>query len=62
MSAGTGSTTLLKRRVSAADMSLTPRSRVLAVAIRLKPRLAGMWKPSSGTAIIFSDRMVMSES
>jgi len=37
---GVGRTTMLNRRLSAADMSFTPRSRVLAVPIRLKPRLA----------------------
>ena len=35
--AGSGSTTVLKRRRSALDSSLTPRSRSLAVAMRLKP-------------------------
>ena len=34
---GVGSTTMLKRRLRAADMSLTPRSRVLAVAMIEKP-------------------------
>src|SRR2546430_2090068 len=36
-SAGAGSTTRLKRRFRAADMSLTPRSRVLAVVTNEKP-------------------------
>ena len=39
--AGSGSTTVLKRRRSALDSSLTPRSRSLAVAMRLKPWTAG---------------------
>jgi hypothetical protein len=30
----------LKRRLSAADISFTPRSRVLAVAMTLKPAFA----------------------
>ena len=38
--AGSGSTTVLNRRRSALDSSLTPRSRSLAVAMRLKPRTA----------------------
>ena len=37
---GSGRTTVLKRRRSALDSSLTPRSRSLAVAITLKPRTA----------------------
>ncbi|CAM5685999.1 hypothetical protein SCALM49S_05503 [Streptomyces californicus] len=38
--AGSGSTTVLNRRRSALDSSLTPRSRSLAVAMRLNPRTA----------------------
>ena len=38
---GVGRTTILKRRLRAADMSLTPRSRVLAVAITENPFLGG---------------------
>ena len=38
MSSGSGSTTTLKRRFSAEDSSLTPLSRLLAVAMTLKPR------------------------
>ena len=46
---------MLKRRLRAADMSLTPRSRVLAVAITENPFLAASSVPSSGTDIRFSD-------
>ncbi len=59
---GSGSTTVLKRRRRALDSSLTPRSRSLAVAIRLKPRTACTSWPSSGIGRIFSDRIVMSVS
>ncbi len=59
---GSGSTTVLKRRRSALDSSLTPRSRSLAVAIRLKPRTASTSCPNSGIGSVFSDRMVMSVS
>ncbi|CAM5655797.1 hypothetical protein SGRIM128S_03232 [Streptomyces griseomycini] len=59
---GSGSTTVLKRRRRALDRSLTPRSRSLAVAIRLKPRTACTSWPSSGIGRVFSDRMVMSVS
>ena len=38
---GVGRTTMLNRRLRAADMSLTPRSRVLAVAITENPLAAG---------------------
>ncbi len=38
-------------------MSLTPLSRVLAVAITEKPRLAGTSDLSSGIEIVFSERM-----
>ena len=37
---GTGKITVLKRRLSAEDNSLTPLSRLLAVAITLKPLIA----------------------
>ena len=40
MSSGSGSTTTLKRRFSAEDSSLTPLSRLLAVAMMLNPRCA----------------------
>ena len=60
--AGSGSTTVLKRRRSALESSLTPRSRSLAVAIRLKPRTAWTSWPSSGIGRVFSDRTVMSVS
>ena len=56
---GSGSTTVLKRRRSALDSSLTPRSRSLAVAIRLKPRTACTSSPSSGIGSVFSDRTVI---
>ena len=57
MSAGVGRTIMLNRRFRAADMSLTPLSRVLAVAMREKPFWAGTSSPSSGTESRFSDRM-----
>jgi hypothetical protein len=60
--AGTGSTTVLKRRRSALDSSLTPRSRSLAVAMTLKPLIACTSSPSSGIGSVFSDRMVMNVS
>ena len=47
---------MLNRRLRAADMSLTPRSRVLAVAMTEKPFWAGTSVASSGTEIRFSDR------
>jgi len=53
--ATTGIVTKLNRRFSADDMSLTPRSRVFAVAITAKPRRAGTTSSSSGTATCFSD-------
>ncbi len=43
-------------------MSLTPRSRVLAVAMIEKPLLAGTSVASSGTEMRFSERMEMSAS
>jgi len=45
--AGSGRTTVLKRRLSADDSSLTPRSRSFEVAIRLKPRVAATSVASS---------------
>ena len=54
--------TKLNRRLSAALISLTPRSRVFAVAMMLNPRWALTTSPSSGIAICFSDRMEISES
>jgi len=59
---GTGSTTVLKRRLSALDSSFTPRSRLLAVATRLKPGTAWTSSPSSARGSAFSDRMVISAS
>ncbi|MNS90953.1 hypothetical protein D3C72_1250250 [compost metagenome] len=59
---GTGSTTVLKRRLSALDSSFTPLSRLLAVAITEKPRVACTSVPSSGTGRVFSDSTVISES
>ena len=52
MSAGVGRTTMLNRRFRAADMSLTPLSRVLAVAMTEKPFWAGTSSPigEPGTA------------
>ena len=60
--AGSGRTTVLNRRRRALDSSLTPRSRSLAVAIRLKPRTAGTSVSSSGTGSTFSERIVTSAS
>ncbi|CAM5514562.1 hypothetical protein SMICM304S_08196 [Streptomyces microflavus] len=60
--AGSGRTTVLNRRRSALESSLTPRSRSLAVAMTLKPRTAWTSCPSSGMGKVFSDRIVMSES
>ncbi len=56
-SAGAGNTTMLNLLFRAADISLTPLSRVFAVAITEKPFLAGTSRPSSGTEIRFSDKM-----
>ena len=59
--AGSGSSTVLKRRRSALlESSLTPRSRSLAVAMALKPLAACTSSPSSGMGRVFSERMVMS--
>ena len=54
----------LKRRLSALDISFTPRSRRFAVAITLKPGAARTtaFRPNSGMAIIFSDRIEISPS
>ena len=54
---GSGSTTVLNRRRSALDSSLTPRSRSLAVAMTLKPLRACTSVPSSGIGSVFSDRI-----
>jgi hypothetical protein len=61
-SAGSGRTTVLNRRRSAADRSLTPRSRSFAVAMTLKPLTACTSMPSSDTGSVFSDRIVISAS
>ena len=50
---------MLNRRLSADDRSLTPLSRLLAVAITLKPGRACTSESSSGMGSVFSDRMVM---
>ena len=60
--AGSGSTTVLKRRRSAEDSSLTPLSRSFAVAMTLNPLSACASSPSSGIGSVFSDRMVISAS
>ena len=60
--AGTCSTTVLNRRRSAEDSSLTPRSRSFAVAIRLNPLRACTSPASSGIGSVRSDSMVISES
>jgi hypothetical protein len=52
----------LKRRRSALERSFTPLSRLLAVAMTLKPLRACCSIPSSGTAIVFSDSRLMSVS
>ena len=62
ISAGSGSTTVLNRRRSAEESSLTPRSRSLAVAMTLKPLTAWTSWPSSGTGSVFSDSTVISAS
>ena len=54
---GVGRITVLKRRLSALDISLTPRSLLLAVAIRLKPRAARTSCASSGMGSVFSDNI-----
>ena len=59
---GVGRTMMLKRRLRAADMSLTPRSRVLAVAITENPLAAGTSVASSGTEMRFSERSEISAS
>src|SRR5690606_40327765 len=60
----TGMRTKLKRRLSADDRSLTPRSRLLAVAMTEKPGLAKTMLSSSSSGIdtYFSDRIEMSAS
>jgi len=57
----TGMRTKLKRRLSAEDRSLTPRSRLLAVAMTEKPGLANtvLSASSSGMEMYFSDRIEM---
>jgi len=52
----------LLRRFNAEESSLTPLSRLLAVAMMLKPRTAWTAVLSSGIGIIFSERTVMSVS
>ena len=49
-------TTKLKRRLRAALISLTPRSRVLAVPMTAKPRCAGTTSSSSAITTCFSER------
>ena len=53
---------MLKRLLRAEDISFTPRSRVLAVAMIEKPRWAGSSWLSSGIAIVFSERIEISAS
>ena len=60
--AGVGSTTVLNRRIKALDRSFTPLSRLLAVAITLKPLTAWTSVFNSGTGSDFSERMVISVS
>src|SRR5262249_61892885 len=56
---GEGSTTTLNLRLSADERSFTPLSRLFAVAMMLKPRLASIDSFSSGIGRIFSDRIVI---
>jgi hypothetical protein len=49
----------LKRRFSAAESSLTPLSRLFAVAITEKPRVACTSLASSGIGSVFSDSTVI---
>ena len=60
----TGIRTKLNRRLSAEDRSLTPRSRLLAVAMMEKPGLAKtmLSSSSSGMETYFSDRIEISAS
>ena len=60
----TGMRTKLNRRLSAEDRSLTPRSRLLAVAMMEKPGLAKtmLSSSSSGMETYFSDRIEISAS
>src|SRR5215471_381967 len=60
----TGMRTKLNRRLSADDRSLTPRSRLLAVAMTEKPGVAKtmLSLSSSGTEMYFSDRIEISAS
>ena len=53
---------MLKRRFSALLNSFTPLSRLLAVAMTLKPLAACTSSPSSGIGSVFSDRIVISVS
>ena len=50
---------MLNRRFSAEDRSLTPLSRLLAVAMTLNPRRACTSTPSSGMGSAFSERIEM---
>ena len=52
----------LNRRFSAADISLTPRSRVLAVAMTLNPVLANSDRESSGNSGIAITRSLRIDS
>ena len=49
----------MKRRLRAEDRSLTPLSRLLAVAMTLKPWTAWTSVSSSGTGSVFSERIEM---
>ena len=59
---GRGNTTVLKRRCKALESSFTPRSRSLAVAMMLKPRVACTSVLSSGMGKVFSERIVIKAS
>ncbi len=53
---------MLNRRRRALDISLMPRSRLLAVAMRLNPLTAATSVSSSGTGSTFSESTVTSAS
>ena len=57
--AGSGRMTVVNRRLRAEDRSLTPLSRLLAVAMTLNPWTACTSVSSSGTGSVFSDRIEM---
>ena len=56
---GKGRMTVLKRRFKALDKSLTPLSRLFAVPMILKPRIACTSLFNSGIGSVFSERIVI---